>query len=90
MKVNNKSDRVPLIDGGTIRLPAIIGLGRAMDMAMTGKTIDSLEAEKIGLINKIVKDGDAINEAVKLANTISQFPQGNFIFFKCTMYVYYK
>ena len=65
-----------MIDGGTVRLPAVVGLGRAMEMTMTGKTIGSIEAERIGLINKVVKNGDTITEAVAMANQIAQFPQG--------------
>lgn len=66
---------VPLIDGGTIRLPALIGLSRALDLILTGREVDAKEGFDIGLINRIVPDGEALNEALKLANQIAAFPQ---------------
>ena len=69
---------MPLIDGGTVRLPAVVGHGRAMHLAMTGEKIDSTEAERIGLITKVVPDGTSINAAIELANQISKFPTGEF------------
>ena len=67
---------VPLIDGGTVRLPAIVGEGYALDLAMTGRVIDSETAERIGLITRVHENGTTISEAVKLANLMSKFPQG--------------
>lgn len=66
---------VPLIDGGTQRLPRIIGLGRALDLILTGKLIDAKEAYEIGLVNYLVPEGDALNKALEIAATISTFPQ---------------
>lgn len=66
---------VPLIDGGTIRLPRLIGQSRAMDMILTGRAIDAQEALQMGLANRIVPDGTAIEKAVELAESLTKFPQ---------------
>ena len=66
---------VPLIDGGTIRLPRLIGLSRAMDLILTGRPVYSEEAQAIGLANRVVKDGSARYEAEKLALSLTKFPQ---------------
>ncbi|MFX0137323.1 MAG: crotonase/enoyl-CoA hydratase family protein [Candidatus Hodarchaeota archaeon] len=66
---------VPLVDGGTVRLPRLIGLSRTLDMLLTGRAVSAHEAFTWGLANKIVKDGTSREEAEKLANEIAQFPQ---------------
>jgi enoyl-CoA hydratase len=65
---------VPLIDGGTYRLPRIVGLGRALDLILTGRVIDATEAERIGLVNRVVPDGTALDAAIALAEQIAKFP----------------
>jgi len=65
---------VPLIDGGTQRLWRVVGLGRALDLMLTGRAIDVNEAERIGLVNRIVDDGQAKSAAVALAEEIASFP----------------
>src|SRR5213594_606262 len=74
MGVFNRRWGIPLIDGGTVRLPALIGLGRALDIMMTGRPIDAREAERIGLANRVVPRGRAREEAEALAKTIAEFP----------------
>ncbi|WP_281648474.1 crotonase/enoyl-CoA hydratase family protein [Parendozoicomonas sp. Alg238-R29] len=66
---------VPLIDGGTVRLPRIIGQGRAMDMILTGRSVNAEEALSWGLANRIVEEGKALNEALELAQQIAGFSQ---------------
>lgn len=66
---------VPLIDGGTVRLQAIIGLGRAMDMILTGRPVSAKEALDMGLANRIVPKGKAFEEAMRIAEQLLQFPQ---------------
>lgn len=66
---------VPLIDGGTQRLPRLIGLSRALDMIITGKEIDAEEAFQYGLVNYLVKDKDVKDAAIELAQRIASYPQ---------------
>ncbi len=66
---------VPLIDGGTVRLPRIVGQGRALDMILTGRPVDAGEAQRIGLADRVVADGEALTAAVALAKQIAAFPQ---------------
>jgi enoyl-CoA hydratase len=63
-----------LIDGGTYRLPRIVGLGRALDLILTGREVDTDEAYRIGLVDRVVPDGTAVDAAVELAATIASFP----------------
>ena len=66
---------VPLIDGGTQRLPRIIGLGRALELILTGRPVRAKEALAIGLVNEIVPKGESLKRALELAHQIAAFPQ---------------
>lgn len=66
---------VPLIDGGTQRLPRIVGLGRAMDLVLTGRSVGAEEALAIGLANRVAPPGETLQAALALADEISRFPQ---------------
>ena len=65
---------VPLIDGGTQRLPRIVGLGRALDLILSGRVIDAEEALAIGLASRVVDDGTALDAAIALAGELAAFP----------------
>jgi enoyl-CoA hydratase/carnithine racemase len=65
---------VPLLDGGTVRLPHLIGLSRALDMILTGRPVDAREALAFGLANRVVPAGRAREEAEAVARTIAAFP----------------
>ncbi|MGH3004129.1 MAG: crotonase/enoyl-CoA hydratase family protein [Gaiellaceae bacterium] len=66
---------VPLIDGGTVRLPRIVGLGRALDLILTGRPVGAEEALRIGLADRVVPDGTAREAAEALARELAAFPQ---------------
>lgn len=67
---------VPLIDGGTVRLPRIVGQSRAMDLILTGRRIDAGECLDWGLANRLCEDGASLDAALELARDIARFPQG--------------
>jgi enoyl-CoA hydratase len=66
---------VPFVDGGTVRLPRIVGHGRAMDMLLTGRRVDAAEALAIGLVTRVVAAGSALDEALTLARSVASAPQ---------------
>ena len=70
---------VPLIDGGTQRLPRIIGLGRALDLILTGRIIDSDEAQTMGLLTQVVADGEHLTRALEIAEGLAAFPQSTML-----------
>ncbi|XP_052869200.1 short-chain-enoyl-CoA hydratase-like [Anopheles cruzii] len=71
----NRRFGVPLIDGGTVRLPALIGLSRALDLMLTGRTVSAKEAHEIGLANRVVAVGAGLGQAYNLAMSIAKYPQ---------------
>lgn len=74
--VLNRRFNVPLVDGLTVRLPRIIGLGRAMDMIITGRVIDAQEALQFGLVSEVVPGDKLMERATELAQHICEYPQG--------------
>jgi enoyl-CoA hydratase len=66
---------VPLIDGGTQRLPRIVGLGRALELILTGRPVPAQEARAMGLANEVVPPGKALDRAVEIAKALAGFPQ---------------
>jgi len=66
---------VPLIDGGTVRLPRLVGTGRAMDLILTGREVGAVEAERIGLVNRVVEPGTALDESLSVAFMLAGLPQ---------------
>ncbi|XP_049277700.1 short-chain-enoyl-CoA hydratase-like [Anopheles funestus] len=71
----NRRFGVPLVDGGTVRLPALIGLSRALDLILTGRTVTAKEALEIGLVNRVVAVGAGLGQAYNLAMSIAKYPQ---------------
>ena len=67
---------MPLGDGGTVRLPRIVGQGHALDMILTGRGVSGEEAVRMGLVQRLTEPGRALEEARKLAHQIAEFPQG--------------
>lgn len=66
---------VPLIDGGTVRLPRLIGLSRALDLILTGRPVPAAEALSMGLVNRVVPKGRALGAALELARELAALPQ---------------
>ena len=66
---------IPLVDGGTVRLPRLIGTGRAMDMILSGRAVAAQEALSMGLVSQVVATGEALNSALAMAEHIAAFPQ---------------
>ncbi len=66
---------VPLLDGGTQRLPRIVGMGRALELILTGRPVEAEEAHRIGLVNEVVEPGKHLDRALELAERIAGFPQ---------------
>jgi enoyl-CoA hydratase len=66
---------VPLLDGGTQRLPRIVGMGRALELILTGRPVEAEEAHRIGLVNEVVEPGKHLDRALELAEKIASFPQ---------------
>jgi enoyl-CoA hydratase len=73
--VYNRRFGVPLIDLGTVRLPRMIGQGRALDLILTGRGVSGEEALQIGLVNRLVEPGKALETAIEMAQTFANFPQ---------------
>ena len=71
----NRRFGMPIVDVGTIRLPRIIGHGRALELILTGRPVGAEEALRIGLVNELTEDGGALARAVALAQTLCGFPQ---------------
>ncbi len=66
---------VPLVDGGTVRLPRLVGHGRAMDLILTGRGVGADEAREMGLVDRVVPPGEAVRAAVALAHELAMLPQ---------------
>jgi enoyl-CoA hydratase len=66
---------VPLVDGGTQRLPRVVGLGRALDLILSGRAVDAAEAERIGLVTAVTAPGAHLERALQMAESLAAFPQ---------------
>jgi enoyl-CoA hydratase len=66
---------VPLVDGGTVRLPRLVGQSHALDLILTGRPVDGPEALRMGLVNRLVDPGQALQASVDLARELAAFPQ---------------
>jgi len=70
---------VPLIDGGTVRLPRLVGMGHAMDLILTGRKVEAGEAMQMGLANRVVAKGASRDAAVEIAQQLAKFPQATML-----------
>lgn len=77
---------VPLIDGGTVRLPRLIGMGHAMDLILTGRKVEATEALQMGLCNRVVPTGASVDAAVELAQQLAAFPQDTMLADRASAY----
>jgi enoyl-CoA hydratase len=77
---------VPLIDGGTQRLPRIVGLGRALDLTLTGRMVTAEEAHSIGLVTEIVPVGTHLDRALDLAQRLASYPQETMLADRASIY----
>lgn len=77
---------VPLIDGGTVRLPRLIGMGHAMDLILTGRKVEAAEALQMGLCNRVVPAGQALEAALVLAQQLCRFPQKTMLADRMSVY----
>ena len=75
MGIYNRRWGVPLSDGGTVRLPRLVGQGRALEIIMTGRKVEAQECLRIGLCEKVVSQGQARRAAEEMAREIARFPQ---------------
>lgn len=66
---------VPLIDGGTVRLPRLVGAGRALDLVLTGRRVEAAECQSMGLCDRVVPTGAGVTAALALARSLAEFPQ---------------
>jgi len=84
--VLNRRWGVPLIDGGTVRLPRIIGLGRALDLILTGRDIDAQEALTMGLVSRVTPHGEALTTALAMAEVIASSPWESVVTDRASVY----
>ncbi len=81
---------VPLIDGGTVRLPRVVGLGRALDLVLTGRAVGADEALQMGLVNRVVDPGAARSVAEQLAAEIAAFPRACMLADRASVYAAFE
>jgi enoyl-CoA hydratase len=77
---------VPLIDGGTVRLPRLVGMGHAMDLILTGRKVEAKEALQMGLANRVVAKGGVRDAAIELAQLLCRFPQATMLADRASAY----
>jgi enoyl-CoA hydratase len=81
---------VPLIDGGTVRLPRLIGMGHAMDLILTGRKVEATESLQMGLANRVVPSGQARAAAIELAQALTKFPQKTMLADRASAYAQWE